>query len=120
MGQSEKVAITLLGEIRLLSSQRISLMKPYPLEEGSYQNVLGFDFSENQIYAILETGKSKLKDQINMLVIVIMAMRLMVFYTRTTTCILKSKIDPNHPIGQTDKAGIRYSYGICNYNNSRL
>ena len=78
-----------------------------PLEEGSYQNVLGFDFSENQIYAILETGKSRLKDLNQYVGYCDYGNEAYGLLYKNNNLHFEIQIDPNHPIGQTDKAGIR-------------
>ena len=78
-----------------------------PLEEGSYQNVLGFDFSENQIYAILETGKSKLKDLNQYVGYCDYGDEAYGLLYKNNNLHFEIQIDPNHPIGQTDKAGIK-------------
>jgi len=78
-----------------------------PLEEGSYQNVLGFDFSENQIYAILETGKSKLKDLNQYVGYCDYGNEAYGLLYKNNNLHFEIQIDPNHPIGQTDKAGIK-------------
>ena len=78
-----------------------------PLEEGSYQNVLGFDFSENQIYAILETGKSKLKDINQYVGYCDYGNEAYGLLYKNNNLHFEIQIDPNHSIGQTDKAGIK-------------
>ena len=78
-----------------------------PLEEGSYQNVLGFDFSENQIYAILETGKSKLKNLNQYVGYCDYGNEAYGLLYKNNNLHFEIQIDPNHPIGQTDKAGIK-------------
>ena len=78
-----------------------------PLEEGSYQNVLGFDFSENQIYAILETGKSKLKDLNQYVGYCDYGNQAYGLLYKNNNLHFEIQIDPNHSIGQTDKAGIK-------------
>jgi malate synthase len=78
-----------------------------PLEEGSYQNVLGFDFSENQIYAILETGKSKLKDLNQYVGYCDYGNEAYGLLYKNNNLHFEIQIDPNHSIGQTDKAGIK-------------
>ena len=77
------------------------------LEEGSYQNVLGFDFSENQIYAILETGKSKLKDLNQYVGYCDYGNEAYGLLYKNNNLHFEIQIDPNHSIGQTDKAGIK-------------
>jgi len=78
-----------------------------PLEEGSYQNILGFDFSENQIYAILETGKSKLKDLNQYVGYCDYGNEAYGLLYKNNNLHFEIQIDPNHSIGQTDKAGIK-------------
>ena len=78
-----------------------------PLEEGSYQNILGFDFSENQIYAILETGKSKLKDLNQYVGYCDYGNEAYGLLYKNNNLHFEIQIDPNHPIGKTDKAGIK-------------
>ena len=78
-----------------------------PLEDGSYQNVLGFDFSENQIYAILETGKSKLKDLNQYVGYCDYGNEAYGLLYKNNNLHFEIQVDPNHPIGQTDKAGIK-------------
>ncbi len=78
-----------------------------PLEEGSYQNVLGFDFSENQIYAILETGKSKLKDLNQYVGYCDYGNEAYGLLYKNNNLHFEIQVDPNHSIGQTDKAGIK-------------
>ncbi|NCX10736.1 MAG: malate synthase G, partial [Proteobacteria bacterium] len=78
-----------------------------PLEEGSYQNVLGFDFSENQIYAILETGKSKLKVLNQYVGYCDYGNEAYGLLYKNNNLHFEIQIDPNHSIGQTDKAGIK-------------
>ena len=83
------------------------LDKTIPLEEGSYQNVLGFDFSENQIYAILESGKSKLKDINQYVGYCDYGNEAYGLLYKNNNLHFEIQIDPNHSIGQTDKAGIK-------------
>ena len=78
-----------------------------PLEEGSYQNVLGFDFSENQIYAILESGKSKLKDINQYVGYCDYGNEAYGLLYMNNNLHFEIQVDPNHSIGQTDKAGIK-------------
>ena len=79
-----------------------------PLEQGSFQDVLGFEFVDGSIQALLpEVGKVSLKnptqyvgykdngnDSFNLLF-------------KNNNLHFEIQIDPNHPIGQTDKANIK-------------
>ena len=79
-----------------------------PLEQGSFKDVLGFEFVDGNIQALLpDLGKVSLKnpsqyigyrdndnDSYNLLF-------------KNNNLHFEIQIDPNHPIGQTDKAGIK-------------
>ena len=79
-----------------------------PLEEGSFKDVLGFDFEDGNIYALLAEGnKTQLKDP-----------EKYVGYSNNgdnsygllfinNNLHFEIQIDTSHPIGSTDKAGIK-------------
>ena len=79
-----------------------------PLEEGSYKDVLGFDFVDGNIYALLAEGnKAQLKDP-----------KKYVGYSNygdnsygllfiNNNLHFEIQVDPSHPIGGSDKAGIK-------------
>lgn len=64
-----------------------------PLEQGSFRDVLGFEFVDSKIQALLpDLGKVGLKTRLNILAIVLMAATHMLFYLKIIIYILKFKL----------------------------
>ncbi len=92
---------------KVISFAKNFLDETIPLEEGSYQDVLGFDFSNNEILAILSYGKSKLKDSDQYVGYCDYGNSAYGLLYKNNNLHFEIQIDSNHPIGQTDKAGIK-------------
>jgi malate synthase len=92
---------------KVISFAKNFLDETIPLEEGSYQDVLGFDFANNEILAILSNGKSKLKDSDQYVGYCEYGNSAYGLLYKNNNLHFEIQIDSNHPIGQTDKAGIK-------------
>ena len=92
---------------KVISFAKNFLDETIPLEEGSYQDVLGFDFANNEILAILSNGKSKLKDSDQYVGYCDYGNSAYGLLYKNNNLHFEIQIDSNHPIGQTDKAGIK-------------
>ena len=79
-----------------------------PLEEGSYKDVLGFDFAEGNIYALLAGGaKTQLKDPKKYVGYCNNGNDAYGLLFVNNNLHFEIQVDANHPIGSTDKAGIK-------------
>ena len=92
---------------KVISFAKNFLDETIPLEEGSYQDVLGFDFANNEILAILSNGKSKLKDSDQYVGYCDYGNSAYGLLYKNNNLHFEIQIDSNHPVGQTDKAGIK-------------
>jgi malate synthase len=92
---------------KVISFAKNFLDETIPLEEGSYQDVLGFDFFNNEILAILSDGKSKLKNSDQYVGYCDYGDGAFGLLYKNNNLHFEIQIDSNHPIGQTDKAGIK-------------
>jgi len=79
-----------------------------PLEEGSYKDVLGFDFEDGNIYALLAEGnKTQLKDPEKYIGYSNNGDNSYGLLFINNNLHFEIQIDTSHPIGSTDKAGIK-------------
>jgi len=79
-----------------------------PLEEGSYKDVLGFDFAEGNIYALLAGGaKTQLKDPKKYVGYCNNGNDAYGLLFSNNNLHFEIQVDSSHPIGSTDKAGIK-------------
>ena len=79
-----------------------------PLEEGSYKDVLGFDFAEGNIYALLAGGaKTQLKDPKKYVGYCNNGNDAYGLLFVNNNLHFEIQVDASHPIGSTDKAGIK-------------
>ena len=79
-----------------------------PLEEGSYKDILGFDFAEGNIYALLAGGaKTQLKDPKKYVGYCNNSNDAYGLLFINNNLHFEIQIDASHPIGSTDKAGIK-------------
>ena len=92
---------------KVISFAKNFLDETIPLEEGSYQDVLGFDFANNEILAILSNGKFKLKNSDQYVGYCDYGNSAYGLLYKNNNLHFEIQIDSNHPIGQTDKAGIK-------------
>ena len=79
-----------------------------PLEQGSFQDVLGFEFVDGSIRALLpEVGKVSLKNPSQYVGYKDNGNDSFDLLFKNNNLHFEIQIDPNHPIGQTDKANIK-------------
>ena len=79
-----------------------------PLEQGSFQDVLGFEFVDGSIQALLpEVGKVSLKNPTQYVGYKDNGNDSFDLLFKNNNLHFEIQIDPNHPIGQTDKANIK-------------
>ena len=79
-----------------------------PLEQGSFKDVLGFEFVDGHIQALLQDlGKVKLKNPSQYIGYKDNGNDSYDLLFKNNNLHFEIQIDPNHPIGQTDKAGIK-------------
>lgn len=79
-----------------------------PLEEGSYKDVLGFDFTDGNIYALLAGGlKTQLKDPKKYIGYCDYGNDAYGLLFKNNNLHFEIQVDASHPIGSTDKAGIK-------------
>ena len=79
-----------------------------PLEEGSYKDVLGFDFADGNIYALLAGGvKTQLKDPKKYVGYCYYGNDAYGLLFKNNNLHFEIQVDASHPIGSTDKAGIK-------------
>jgi malate synthase len=79
-----------------------------PLEQGSFKDVLGFEFVDGNIQALLpDLGKVGLKNPSQYIGYRDNSNDSYDLLFKNNNLHFEIQIDPNHPIGQTDKAGIK-------------
>ena len=79
-----------------------------PLVEGSYKDVLGFDFAEGNIFALLAGGtKTQLKDPKKYVGYCDNGNDAFGLLFLNNNLHFEIQVDSSHPIGSTDKAGIK-------------
>ena len=79
-----------------------------PLEQGSFKNVLGFEFVDGNIQALLpDIGKVSLKNPSQYIGYRDNGNDSYDLLFKNNNLHFEIQIDPSHPIGQTDKAGIK-------------
>ena len=79
-----------------------------PLEQGSFTDVLGFEFVDGNIQALLpDLGKVSLKNPSQYIGYRDNGNDSYDLLFKNNNLHFEIQIDPNHPIGQTDKAGIK-------------
>ena len=79
-----------------------------PLEQGSFQDVLGFEFVDGSIQALLpEVGKVSLKNPTQYIGYKDNGDDSFDLLFKNNNLHFEIQIDPKHPIGQTDKANIK-------------
>ena len=79
-----------------------------PLVEGSYKDVLGFDFAEGNIFALLAGGtKTQLKDPKKYVGYCNNGNDAYGLLFLNNNLHFEIQVDSSHPIGSTDKAGIK-------------
>ena len=79
-----------------------------PLEQGSFKDVLGFEFVDGNIQALLpDLGKVNLKNPSQYIGYKDNGNDSYDLLFKNNNLHFEIQIDPNHPIGQTDKAGIK-------------
>ena len=79
-----------------------------PLEQGSFKDVLGFEFVEGKIQALLPgVGKVGLKNPSQYIGYSDNGNNAYSLLFKNNNLHFEIQIDPNHSIGQTDKAGIK-------------
>ena len=79
-----------------------------PLEQGSFKNVLGFEFVDGNIQALLpDMGKVSLKNPSQYIGYRDNGNDSYDLLFKNNNLHFEIQIDPSHPIGQTDKAGIK-------------
>jgi len=79
-----------------------------PLQQGSFQDVLGFEFIDGTIQALLpEVGKVSLKNPKQYIGYKDNGDDSFDLLFKNNNLHFEIQIDPNHPIGQTDKANIK-------------
>ena len=79
-----------------------------PLEQGSFKDVLGFEFVDGNIQALLpDLGKVSLKNPSQYIGYRDNGNDSYDLLFKNNNLHFEIQIDPNHPIGQTDKAGIK-------------
>ena len=79
-----------------------------PLEQGSFKDVLGFEFVDGDIQALLpDLGKVSLKNPSQYIGYKDNGNDSYDLLFKNNNLHFEIQIDPSHPIGQTDKAGIK-------------
>ena len=79
-----------------------------PLEQGSFKNVLGFEFVDGDIQVLLpDLGKVSLKNPSQYIGYKDNGNDSYDLLFKNNNLHFEIQIDPGHPIGQTDKAGIK-------------
>ena len=93
---------------RVIDFAKNFLDETIPLEQGSFKDVLGFEFVEGQIKALLpEVGKIGLKNPAQYIGYSDDGNNAYSLLFKNNNLHFEIQIDPNHSIGQTDKAGIK-------------
>jgi len=79
-----------------------------PLEQGSFRDVLGFEFVESKIQALLpDLGKVGLKNPSQYIGYSANGSNAYALLFKNNNLYFEIQVDANHPIGSTDKAGIK-------------
>ena len=82
-----------------------------PLEHGSFNDVIGFEYADFNIVAVLDAGdKVKLKDESKYVGYSDNGNGAYSLLFKNNNLHFEIQIDNTHPIGQTDKAGIKDIY----------
>ena len=93
---------------RVIDFAKNFLDETIPLEQGSFKDVLGFEFIEGKIKALLpEVGKIGLKNPAQYIGYRDDGNNAYSLLFKNNNLHFEIQIDPNHSIGQTDKAGIK-------------
>jgi malate synthase len=93
---------------RVIDFAKNFLDETIPLAEGSYQDVLGFEFVDGNIHAILPNAlKTQLKNPAQYIGYRDDNNNAYSLLFKNNNLHFEIQIDPHHAIGQTDKAGIR-------------
>ena len=93
---------------RVIDFAKNFLDETIPLEQGSFKDILGFEFIEGQIKALLpEFGKIGLKNPAQYIGYRDDGNNAYSLLFKNNNLHFEIQIDPNHSIGQTDKAGIK-------------
>ena len=93
---------------RVIDFAKNFLDETIPLAEGSYQDVLGFEFVDGNIYAILPNAlKTQLKNPAQYIGFRDDKNNAYSLLFKNNNLHFEIQIDPHHPIGQTDKASIK-------------
>ncbi|MDB3996504.1 malate synthase G [Gammaproteobacteria bacterium] len=93
---------------KVISFAKNFLDETVPLEQGSFQDVLGFEFVDGNIQALLpELGKVSLKDPTQYIGYKDNGNDSYDLLFKNNYLHLEIQIDPSHPVGQTDKANIK-------------
>ena len=93
---------------KVISFAKNFLDETVPLEQGSFQDVLGFEFIDGSIQALLpELGKVSLKDPTQYIGYKDNGNDSYDLLFKNNNLHFEIQIDPNHPVGQTDKANIK-------------
>ena len=79
-----------------------------PLEQGSFRDVLGFEFVDSKIQALLpDLGKVGLKNPSQYIGYSANGSNAYALLFKNNNLYFEIQVDSNHPIGSTDKAGIK-------------
>ena len=93
---------------RVIDFAKNFLDETIPLEQGSFKDVLGFEFIEGKIKALLpEVGKIGLKNPAQYIGYSDDGNNAYSLLFKNNNLHFEIQIDPNHSIGQSDKAGIK-------------
>ena len=93
---------------KVISFAKNFLDETVPLEQGSFQDVLGFEFVDGSIQALLpELGKVSLKDPTQYIGYKDNGNDSYDLLFKNNYLHFEIQIDPSHPVGQTDKANIK-------------
>ena len=93
---------------RVIDFAKNFLDETIPLEQGSFKDILGFEFIEGQIKALLpEFGKIGLKNPAQYIGYRDDGNNAYSLLFKNNNLHFEIQIDPNHSIGQSDKAGIK-------------
>ncbi len=93
---------------KVISFAKNFLDETVPLEQGSFQDVLGFEFVDGSLQALLpELGKVSLKDPTQYIGYKDNGNDSYDLLFKNNYLHFEIQIDPNHPVGQTDKANIK-------------
>ena len=93
---------------RVIDFAKNFLDEAIPLEQGSFKDVLGFEFVEGKIQVLLpELGKVGLKNPAQYIGYSDNGNNAYSLLFKNNNLHFEIQIDPNHSIGQNDKAGIK-------------